>query len=166
MSSILFKDLSVGSTIYALVKDSNDLKYLEGSVVSIGQQRIDFALQQTKTVIDLTYSLEDKNYTDVIDITSYVFSTEKIGNITLISTDKELIIRELQATLKKAEDFIKSLDVEVPKNKKRIEDCKKLISSLDTTYAEKQKFEERIKKLEDNSAETNKLLNELLSKFK
>ena len=66
-----------------------------------------------------------------------MFPTEKLGDITLISTDKDPIIRELHATLKRAEDYIKNVETEVPRNKKRIDDCKKLIGSLDTVYAEK-----------------------------
>src|SRR5574344_1383976 len=38
--------------------------------------------------------------------------------------------------------------------------------NLDTKYAEKQELENRIKKLEDGNAETNKLLNQILSKLK
>ena len=94
------------------------------------------------------------------------FLQKKPGAITLIATDKELIIRELHATLKRAEDYIKSVETEVPRNKKRVDYCKTLISLIDTVYAEKQELENRIKKLEDGNAETNKLLTQILSKLK
>ena len=119
-----------------------------------------------KTVIDVTYSIDGKNYTDAVEITSCMFPTEKPGAITLIATDKEPIVRELHASLKKAEDYLKSVDVEVPRNKKRIDDCKTLISLLDTAYAEKQELEIRIKKLEDGNTKTNELLNQILAKLK
>ena len=90
-----------------------------------------------KTVVDVTYSIDNKNYTDAVEVTSCMFPTEKLGDITLIATDKDPIIRELHATLKRAEDYIKNVETEVPRNKKRIDDCKKLIGSLDTVYAEK-----------------------------
>lgn len=60
----------------------------------------------------------------------------------------------------------KNVETEVPRNKKRIDDCKALIGLLDTKYAEKQELENRIKKLEDGNAETNKLLNQILNKLK
>lgn len=178
MNNVLFKDLTPGSPIHALIKGDNEIQYSEGSIVTVGQQRIDMPQMQpgqfpipanipsTKTVVDVTYSIDGKNYTDAVDITSYMFPTEKPGAITLIATDKEPIIRELHATLKRAEDYIKSVETEVPRNKKRVDDCKTLISLLDTAYAEKQELENRIKKLEDGNAETNKLLTQILSKLK
>lgn len=180
MNNILFKDLTAGSPIYALIKGDNEIQFSEGSIVTIGQQRVDMpqiqpnqgafplpaALPATKTVVDVTYCIEGKNYTDTVEVTGYMFPTEKPGSITLVATDKEPIIRELNATLKRAEDYLKNVETEVPKNKKRIDDCKTLISLLDTAYAEKQELESRIKKLEDNGAETNKLLNQILSKLK
>lgn len=181
MDNILFKDLTPGSSIHALIKGDNEIQYVEGSIVTVGQQRMDLpqvqpqqpgqfqlpsALPMAKTVVDVTYSLNGKNYTDAVEITSSMFPTEKPGAITLISTDKGPIIKELNATLKRAEDYLKSVETEIPRNKKRVDDCKTLISLLDTAYAEKQEFENRIKKLEDSSTETNKLLNQILSKLK
>lgn len=173
---ILFKDLTPGSIIYALIKNPDELNYVEGSIVSVGQQRVDMPdfsngqmpnfSQSPKTVVDVTYCLDGKNYTDAVEVTAYMFPTEKPGAISLITTDKETIVRELHATCKRSEDYIKSTETEVPRNKKRIEDCKTLIGLLDTKYAEKQEFENRIKKLEDGSAETNKLLNQILNKLK
>lgn len=170
MSNILFKDLTPGSPIHALIKGSDEVKYVEGSIVSIGQQRVDmqqgsFPMATPKTVVDVTYSIENKNYTDAVEVTSCMFPTEKLGDITLIATDKDPIIRELHATLKRAEDYIKNVETEVPRNKKRIDDCKKLIGSLDTVYAEKQELDSRIKKLEDSNAHTNELLTQILTKL-
>lgn len=173
---ILFKDLTPGSIIYALIKNPDELNYVEGSIVTVGQQRVDMPdfkngqvpnfSQAPKTVVDVTYNLDGKNYTDAVDVTAYMFPTEKPGAISLITTDKEPIIRELHATCKRSEDYLKNVETEVPRNKKRIDDCKALIGLLDTKYAEKQELENRIKKLEDGNAETNKLLNQILSKLK
>lgn len=128
-------------------------------------QQGQFPMATPKTVVDVTYSIDNKNYTDAVEVTSCMFPTEKLGDITLIATDKDPIIRELHATLKRAEDYIKSVETEVPRNKKRIDDCKKLIGSLDTVYAEKQELDSRIKKLEDSNAHTNELLTQILSKL-
>lgn len=179
MNNILFKDLTAGSPIYALIKADNELQFSEGAIVSIGQQRAELSqpsangafpfpgnMPTPKTVVDVTYTIEGKNYTDAVDVTACMFPTEKTGAITLVATDKEPIIREIKATLKRSEDYLKSIEVEVPKNRKRVDDCKALIGLLDTEFAEKQEFENRIKKLEEGNATTNKLLNQILSKLK
>lgn len=184
MNNILFKDLTVGSPVYALIKADSQLKYEEGTIVSIGQQRTEMPPMQpnafpmpnnmptTKAVVDVTYCVAGKNFTDAVEVTSYMFSTEKTGAITLVTTDKEPIIRELNATLKRSEDYLRNVETEVPKNKKRIEDCKALISQLDTKFAEKQEMENRIKSLEESNkklgegmAENNSLLKKLIEKF-
>lgn len=177
MSNVLFRDMTGGSPIYALIKKSDEILYSEGSIVTVGQQRVEVQQQQQntfpltpsvqapRTVVDVTYCIDGKNYTDAVDITAYMFPTEKTGAVTLVATDKEPIVRELRATLKKAEDYLKSVETEVPRNQKKVDDCKTLISLLDTEYAEKQEWENRIKKLEDGSAETHKLLNEILKKL-
>lgn len=168
--NILFKDLSAGSTIYALIKRDNEIVYSEGTIVSIGQQRMDMStphdFNSVKTVVDVTYCIEGKNYTDAVSITDSMFPTNNPGAISLIATDKTPIIQELRATRKKADDYIKATETEIPRNKKRVEDCDTLISLLDTEYAEKQEFEKRIKKLEDSGIETNRLLSQILAKLK
>ena len=173
MNNLLFKDLTAGSSVYALIKADNELQFVEGSIVTIGQQRMEMPqqaqfpnIQTPKTVIDVTYSLDGKNYTDAVELSACMFGTEKTGFITLVATDKESIVRELRATLKRSEDYLKSVEKEVPKNKKRVDDCKTLISLLDTSYAEKQELESRIKNLEEGNAQTNKLLNQILNKLK
>lgn len=179
MNNILFKDLTAGSPIYALIKADDELQFSEGAIVSIGQQRAELPqpsangafpfpgnMPTPKTVVDVTYTIEGKNYTDAVDVTACMFPTEKTGAITLVATDKEPIIREIKATLKRSEDYLKSIEVEVPKNRKRVDDCKALIGLLDTEFAEKQEFENRIKKLEEGNATTNKLLTQILSKLK
>ena len=177
-NSVLFKDLTPGNTIYALIKKPDELVYSEGSIVTVGAQRVEMPemkngtfptmqqMQSPKTVVDVTYSIDGKNYTDAVEVSSFMFPTEKPGAISLITTDKASIVRELRATLKRSEDYLKSIETEKPRNEKRVEDSKALISLLDTEYAEKQQFENRIKKLEESGAETNKLLNQILSKLK
>lgn len=172
MTNTLFKDLNPGSRIYALVKKDAELQYFEGSIITVGPQRLDMPQMQSgqipmsRSVVDVTYSIDGKNYTDAVDITASMFPTEKLGAITLVTTEKEAIIRELRATLSKAEDYLKSVEVEVPRNEKRVDDCKALIGLLDTEFAEKQEFDNRLKKLEDSNKETNKLLTQILNKLK
>lgn len=170
----LFKDLTPGSIIYALVKN-DELRYYEGSIVSVGNQRIDMpkmdnnqypmAQQSYKHVVDVTYTIDGKNYTDAVEVTANMFPTNNIGGVSLIATDKEPIIRELHATLNQSDNYIKTAEKEVPRQKKRMKECKALIAQLDEAFNEKQQFEERMKKLEDNNNETNALVKKLLEKL-
>jgi hypothetical protein len=81
-----------------------------------------------KMVVDLTYSLGDKTYTDTVDTSNYMFSTSKMGSIALVATNVEPIIRELRASLKISEDYLKETEKGIPNAKKRIKQCNDLIA--------------------------------------
>lgn len=172
---MLIKELISGSTIYALIKGDN-LKYVEGIVTNVGTQRSEFPkvdpmqnyqpAMLPKTVIDLTYKLGEKTYTDTVDINSTMFPTDKPGAITLVSTNIDPILRELRASLKTNQDYLKETEKGIPNAKKRIEQCNQLIAQLDTNFAQKQQFEQRITKLEEAGKQTNTLLQQILDKLK
>ena len=156
-----------GGCIYALVK-GDKLEYKEGKLVNVGVPRVEMgkdALTSPRTVVDVTYSFGEATYTDVAEVTMPMLQTTKLGALALVATDSETILKEVRATLKTSENYVKEAKTEVPKNEKRIEQCKELIGQLDTAFAEKQEFEQRISKLENSSAETNKLLNQILKKL-
>ena len=171
--NVLFKDMTPGQAVYALLK-GDELRYCEGCIVSVGQQRMEMPQAPTgqmtmpsfKNVVDVTYSLDGKNYTDAVDITASVFPTDKPGALSLVATDKDAVVRELRATLKTSENYIKDAEREVPKQKKRVKDCKALIAQLDTDYQEKQQNEERFAKLEEAQRQQGGKLDEILELLK
>ena len=118
-----------------------------------------------KTVVDVTYSIDGKTYTDTVDANMSMFATDKTGAITLVATGIEPILRELRATKKQKEDYLKETETGIPNAKKRLKECDELIAKHDTSFAEKQALNERINNLEVQNAETNKLLRELLNKL-
>ena len=69
--AVLFKGLNQGSVIYALFK-GDELEYKEGIIVSVSAPRLDtaqgnnFPIQAAtfNNVIDVTYSLDGKNFTE------------------------------------------------------------------------------------------------------
>lgn len=162
----LFKDLTPGQPIYALVKGP-ELKYIEGKIVSVSLQRMDVSKDVAipRNVIDVTYELNGVNYTDTINVTDSMFPTNKLGSTTLITTTKDTIVRELRASLKIDEDFLATVDKTKEQKKKNVLQYKKLIGQLDTEWAEKQALESRITTLENNSKETNQLLKSILDKL-
>lgn len=177
--AILFKDLTAGQSVYALIK-GDEVKYFEGSIVSIGQQRVDMPqtpaqmpnpmqMPSIKNVVDVTYQIDGKNYTDVVDVTASVFPTNKMGDVSLIATEKDAVVRELHATLRNSESYIAEAEKQVPRQKTRVKQCKELISQLDTEFMEKQQTEERFAKIEEAQKEQGGKLDkilELLSKEK
>ena len=166
----LFKDLSQGSKVFALIK-GEELKYVEGSIVSVSQPRYNLPtynasnpipnVSQPPQVIDVTYSLDGKNYTDTIDTTAGVFPSDKPGSVTLVATDKEAVVRELYATKSQSEDYLK----DVAKHEKRLKECDELIAAHDTAYNEKMQMEKRVQKLEESTEQTNKMLHDILTKL-
>jgi len=86
-------------------------------------------------VIDVTYEINGTNYTDVVNITDSMFSTDKPGAITLVTTSKDIILRELRASLKLDEEFLESIDSTIERKTKNVEQYKALISKLDTEWA-------------------------------
>lgn len=165
----LLKDLTPSTVVYALMK-GDEIKYCEGSIVSVSQPRVNMPemkvgqmqIPSMQNVVDVTYELEGKNYTDMVDVTASMFSTKNPGALTLVSSDKESIVRELHATLKTSENYIKEAEREVPKQEKRIKTCKELIAQLDNEYKEKQQTEERFAKLEETQKEQGGKLDEIL----
>lgn len=173
-TNVLFKNLTAGATVHALVKGEN-MRYAEGSIVSIGMPRMEMPKDANamsalaampKNVVDVTYNLEGKNYTDSIDVNASMWPTDKPGAMTLLATDKATILRELRATLKIDEDYLANADEEKAKREKSVEKCRELIGLIDTEFAEKQAFEQRIAKLEQGTEKTNNILEQILAKLK
>lgn len=164
-----FKEAAQGSTIYVLMK-GEELKYTEGTLTQVSQTRTELpkqtdqfpaAMPQMRQVIDVTYTIEGQTFTDAVDVFASSFPTNNTGQATLISVDKEAILRELTETQKQAENILK----DVPKLEKRLKKCKDLIGKLDVASAEKQKMEKRLDKLEESTKETNALLKQLMEKM-
>ena len=169
------KDLSAGSLLYVLIK-GNEFVCTEGTVNNVGSPRTEMPKYDAtqsfvqpamlpKTVVDVTYSIDGKTYTDTVDANMSMFATDKTGAITLVATGIEPILRELRATKKQKEDYLKETETGIPNAKKRLKECDELIAKHDTSFAEKQALNERINNLEVQNAETNKLLRELLNKI-
>lgn len=171
--NILFKDLTPGQTIFALMK-GDELKYCEGSIVTVGPQRMEMpqsvpgqvSMPSFKNVVDVTYTLEGKNYTDAVDVTASVFPTNNPGTQSLVATDKEAVLRELNATLNTSENYLKEAEREVPRHEQLVKEAKALIAQLDTNFKEKQQTEKRFAKLEEAQQQQGEKLDQILGILK
>ena len=168
MSTI--KGLPQGSILYCLVK-GEELKYSEGSLVSVSAPRndipqmpsVNFSMPPAiRTVVDVTFNVDGKTYTETIGEADSTVIPKTMGAVALISPDKEVILQEIRATLKGSEDYLK----DVNRQENRVQQCKELISQLDTAFAEKQAMDARITKLEESSVKTNELLTQILKEIK
>ena len=166
--SKFFKDITQGNTLYVLVKADNKLIYDESSVISISAARAEMPQPNQfpsnasfRQVVDVTYSVQGKTYTDTADVNSSMFASTKPGSQTLVATEKNLVINELKETLKQSEKWLKDVD----KLKKRVKDCKQLIGELDTEYNEKIQTDNRLTKLEESTLKTNEMLQKILDKM-
>ena len=163
----LFKDMAAGATVHALVK-GEELRYVTGTVVSIGQPRVDMPNpiqaigQGYKQVVDVTFAVDGKNYTEAVEVTACMFPTNKLGGVSLVATDTETILRELRVTEKLDTDYLKQTESEIPKREKRIEACKQLIAELDTDYKEKRETEDRFIRIEKKQEEFGGMLKRIL----
>lgn len=170
MNNVLFKDLTAGATIFALIK-SDDIQYKECSVVNVGMPRMDMPtngqmpMSIPGNVVDVTFTIDGKSITEAIGVNDAIHSAKNMGSVALLATDKEAIVRELRATLKIDEDYLANVQAETKKKKKQAEQCKALIGQLDTAFAEKQAFEQRIARLEEGTEKTNNLLESILAKL-
>ena len=113
-------------------------------------------MPSVQNVIDVTYSLDGKNYTDVVDETASMFSTRNPGALSLVTSDKDAIVRELHATLKNGENYISETE-------KRIAQSRDLIAQLDTEFKEKKQTEERFAKLEETQKQQGGKLDQILA---
>lgn len=161
----LFKNMVSGQPVFSLIK-SDPISYYEGKIISIGNPRLEMVknLSIPNNVIDVTYEINGTNYTDTVNISDSMFSTEKTGAITLVATSKDIILRELRASLKSDEEFLNSIDETKDRKIRNVEQYKNLIATLDTEWAKQQALENRITSLENNSKETNTLLKTILKK--
>lgn len=172
--NILFKGLQPGNVIHALIK-GDKLKYVTGSIVGVSQPRIDIPTPQAngsigsstmyKEVVDVTFSIDSANYTEKVATTDDCFATKVNGQVTLVATTTEPIVRELHSSDKIAEDYLKQAETEVPKAKQRRKDCQSLIAELDVNYKAQQDNEERFARIEEQQKAIDSKLDRLLEQF-
>lgn len=173
----LFKDISQGALVYALNKGS-ELGYHEGNIVSIGKQRVDVPqmpqvqngqlptqMPIIRNVVDVTYSIDGKTYTDAVDITASAFVTNNLGGSAIIATSKDAIVNELRQTEQSIENYIAEAEKRLPNEREQLKSCKALIAKLDVAYKEKQQTEERFTKIEAGQKELADKLDKILEKL-
>jgi len=161
-----FKELKPNYPIHILDKNEG-VKYVLGKVLNVGQPRYDMTTQQAPgsmpnfsmppMKVDVTIEADGKTKTYVFDENS---ATVSVGNV-LFSTDKEGIVRELDATIAHCEQYLS----EEERVKKDLEESKALKGQLDTTYKDKQETDKRFEKIEKNQEEMGDMMRKIMQKL-
>lgn len=154
---MLFKDIKPNYPVYILNKQ--DTTFLTGKVVSVSFPRMDnnMSSQQNNP---LSFMNPGSNNRMVVDVTieaagktaTYVIP-ENMDSVTagdmVLSTDREPILREVEAIHNNAEQYFKNQD----KMKQALDRSTELMMELNPGLKEKQEMEKRMSKIEESVAE-------------
>lgn len=160
---MLFKDTKAGYPVYLL--DKEQTKATQGKVISVSAPRVQtpqgttFAPSLTASlVVDVTIEAEGTTRTYTIPETSAL----AYAGLLVLSTDKEGILREVQALKTASEDALSK----IAKHEQTIAGCNKVLEEWDTAFAEKRKTDERITGIETAVQNIGKQLKDFIDQFK
>lgn len=153
---MMFKDIKQNYHVHIL--DKNDVKYMEGKVISASFPHMMMTQNGTQSVVDVTIECEGKTAT--YSIPEHL-SVTYAGNLVL-STTKENIAKEVESMKHTAEQIIDSVD----KQKEIIEKTSNLLIDLNPSFKEKKDIEDRFNKIETNMTEMKNMLSSFIREFK
>ena len=154
-----FKDMKQGYPVYMLHK-GEDMKAGTGKVVTATAPRLPQQYSggnALSMVVDVTIEADGANKTYTIPADSTVVSA---GN-TVLSVDRDGILREVEVMKAESEDVLSSMD----KHRMRAESCEKILTEWNPELAEKKRQDERIGSLENGVNELKGMIRELVNKL-
>lgn len=156
---LLFKDIKQSYPVYIL--DRQNLTLTQGKVSQISFPHVDstkvtFGNSNQPMVVDVTIVANSKTATYTIPENLGI--TEAGPNLVL-STERELLSREIEAMRSNAEVILNSVD----KQKQIISKADELLSELNPSYKEKIQYEERFKSLESNMSDIKNMISRLFN---
>lgn len=155
-----FKDVKQDYSVYIL--DKQNMTITDGKVLNVGFPHLDInnkpQLGQSQMVIDITIQSNGKTATYTIPEN---LSITYAGNLVL-STDKQGLICEVEASKTQAEKIIES----IPKQKEIVEKATTLLADLNPIYKERKQTEERFNKMEDSINRLESVVNNFVNSFK
>lgn len=151
-----FKELKQGYSVYILDKENMCVKH--GKVVSTSTPHID------KNGYELGVALVVDVVLDINGVVAtYTFKEDtETGYVkqTVITTDKQNIIREVEAIKSQSEEALSQVDT----HKERLQKCNDILIEFNPAIKEKQAIDERFGKLENSMDELKSMLSGLLTK--
>ena len=158
---MLFKDLKAGYPVYFL--DKNETKYYQGKVISVAVPRYDnsqlgLSQQTTSLVVDITIEANGATRTDTIPETSTLTYAANI----VLSTDKDGIVREVEAMKSASEEAL----AKVEQHKETLTKCSELLEELNPAFAEKRAQDKRIESIESEVRSLGNIVKDFINEFK
>lgn len=156
-----FREIKQGYSVYLLRRGEEGLRTATGKVVAVTQPRFPQAYnggQMPGMVMDVTISADSTNKTYVVPVDSCVVNA---GNV-VVSTDKDGILREVEAMEAESDDVLGSVE----KHKKRKEECERIKAEWNPLIAEKKEQEERIGKIEGKVDSLAEIIKGFINEFK
>lgn len=151
---MLFRDIKPNYPVYFLDKDN--VTAYEGKVVSTSVPR--YIPTQTSLVVDITIEANGATHTYTIPESS----TLTYANNVVLSTDKDGILREVQAMKSASEHHLS----ETEHHREIVDSCNRLLEEIDTTFAEKRKQDKRIEGIETEVKNLGTLVREFINQYK
>lgn len=161
---MLFKDTKQGYPVYLL--DRENVKAYQGKVVSVSVPR----LQQppigtmpqlgiaSQMVVDVTIEADGTTRTYSIPEASGI----TYAGATVLSTDRDGIIREIEAIKSQSEEALRNID----KHKGTVIACDRILEDWNPTFAEKKAQEARISSIENEVKGLGVMLKDFISEFR
>ena len=165
---MIFKDIKRGYPVYILKKEEGNMSVIQGKTVNDASQPYfpsmtpNMGAMNTMNAgqrfVDVTIEMDGRTNTYSIPET---MSVTYAGNL-VISTEREGILREVEAMKTQSDEVIKS----VPKYEKISKDCERILEEWNPAFAEKKEQEKRINGLERKVEDIGKMLSEFITEFK
>ena len=155
---MLFKDIKQNYPVFILNKQ--EVSFAQGKVTSVSLPLMDKSnpMVMGKSVIDVAIEVDGKNATYAIpENLSIVYA----GDIVL-STDRDGIMREVEAMKSSAEQAIKNVE----RQRMIAEKSSSLLVELNPVYKEKQENEQRLSKMENSIEELKSMFAGFLKEMK
>lgn len=153
-----FKDLKQNYPVY--IFDKQNVTYKQGKVTSVSFPHIDNSnpMSMGKTVVDVAIEADGKTATYAIpDSMSVAYAGDMV-----LSTDKDAIIRELEAKKSSLEQYLNGTE----KAKEDLDKTTSLLADLNPEIKAKQINEQRLSGLEDSVKEMKDMLSKLYKELK
>ena len=153
---MLFKELKPNYPVYIL--DKQNITFTQGKTTNVSFPRMEMIQGGTQMVVDV--SVEANGNTATYSIPEHL-STTFAGNLVL-STDKDALVKEIEAMKQTAEQVINSVD----RQKVIAEKAAALLVELNPVFREKKETEERFSKIENSVIEIKGMLTNFIKEFK
>ena len=155
---MLFKDLKQNYPVY--IFDKQNITFTPGKIMSVSFPHMDNSnpMVMGKSVVDIVIEAGGKSATYAIpDSMSVAYAGDLV-----ISTDRDSIIREVEAIKNNSEQYLKGVE----RMKAVLEKSTSLLAELNPEIRAKQENEQRLSNMEQSIQELKKMFEGFMDEFK